>query len=102
MENTAQMIQSLLEAVKMLSAVPKYTHPTVRWAVPTYSKCGDLLSASDYCDSLARYQKALGFDDQEVLGHVVAIALTDTATSRTPCSNPRGVLRGLPAQISSC
>lgn len=64
----------------MLSAVPKYTHPTVRWAVPTYSKCGDLLSASDYCDSLARYQKALGLDDQEVLGHVVAIALTDTAT----------------------
>ncbi|XP_049275318.1 uncharacterized protein LOC125759907, partial [Rhipicephalus sanguineus] len=47
--------------------------------VPTYSGYGDLLSARDYLDSLSRYQRAMGLDDQEVLGRVVPAALTDTA-----------------------
>nr|XP_037285116.1 uncharacterized protein LOC119178057 [Rhipicephalus microplus] len=48
-------------------------------AVPTYSGYGDLQSARDYLDSLTRYQRAMGLDDQEVLGRVVPAALTDRA-----------------------
>ncbi|XP_049271918.1 uncharacterized protein LOC125758606 [Rhipicephalus sanguineus] len=48
-------------------------------AVPTYNGYGDLQSARDYLDSLTRYQRATGLDDQEVLGRVVPAALTDTA-----------------------
>ncbi|XP_049273339.1 uncharacterized protein LOC119398669 [Rhipicephalus sanguineus] len=73
------MIQALTGAVQTLSAVPKRTHPTVMLAVPTYSGYGDLQSARDYLDSLTRYQRATGLDDQEVLGRVVPAALTDTA-----------------------
>ncbi|XP_049528712.1 uncharacterized protein LOC125947611 [Dermacentor silvarum] len=73
------MIQALSGAVKTLSAVPKCAHPAVRLAVPTYSGYGDLLSARDYCYSLARYQRALGLNDQDVLGRVVPVALTDSA-----------------------
>ncbi|XP_049273276.1 uncharacterized protein LOC125759065 [Rhipicephalus sanguineus] len=73
------MIQALTGAVQTLSAVPKRTHPAVMLAVPTYSGYGDLQSARDYLDSLTRYQRATGLDDQEVLGRVVPAALTDTA-----------------------
>ncbi|XP_037498694.1 uncharacterized protein LOC119372288, partial [Rhipicephalus sanguineus] len=79
LQNAAQMIQALTGAVQTLSAVPKRTHPTVMLAVPTYSGYGDLQSARDYLDSLTRYQRATGLDDQEVLGRVVPAALTDTA-----------------------
>ncbi|XP_037270722.2 uncharacterized protein LOC119162806 [Rhipicephalus microplus] len=73
------MIQALTGAVQTLSAVSKRPHPAVMLAVPTYSGYGDLQSARDYLDSLTRYQRAMGLDDQEVLGRVVPAALADTA-----------------------
>ncbi|XP_075725181.1 uncharacterized protein LOC142767426 [Rhipicephalus microplus] len=79
LQNAAQMIRALTGAVQTLSAIPKRPHPAVTLAVPTYSGYGDLQSARDYLDSLARYQRAMGLDDEEVLGRVVPAALTDTA-----------------------
>ncbi|KAH6920248.1 hypothetical protein HPB50_028764 [Hyalomma asiaticum] len=67
LQNAVQVIQALSGAVQALSAVPKRAQPAV------------MLAWRDYLDSLTRYQRAMGLDDQDVLGRVVPAALTDTA-----------------------
>ncbi|KAG0426993.1 hypothetical protein HPB47_025937 [Ixodes persulcatus] len=53
--------------------------PPVRAPIPKYKGYGDSISANDFLEDLLHYQQATGMVDQEVLGRVLPVALTDQA-----------------------
>ncbi|CAN7945427.1 unnamed protein product [Ixodes hexagonus] len=58
---------------------PRALRPPVRVPIPKYKGYGDSVSANDFLDALLHYQQATGMVDQEILGRVLPIALTDQA-----------------------
>lgn len=74
LQNVMQMIEALLGAVQTLSAIPKCGHPAVM-RQPTAATV--ISSPPEISLTLSHYQRAMGSDDQDVLGRVVPAALTD-------------------------
>ncbi|KAH9359983.1 hypothetical protein HPB48_002847 [Haemaphysalis longicornis] len=79
LQNAAQMVQSLSDAVEALLTARKPIRPAIKLTAPTYRSYGDLISARYFLDSLAHYQHAMGLDDEEILTRIVPVALTETA-----------------------
>lgn len=78
-QDAARMIESLTGAMQSMLQSPRTSRPPVKVPVPKYRGYGDRISATDFLEALLHYQQATGRDDQEILGRILPIALTDQA-----------------------
>ncbi|KAG0444560.1 hypothetical protein HPB47_013661, partial [Ixodes persulcatus] len=79
LQDAARMIESLTGAMQSILQSPRAVRPPVKIPVPKYRGYGDRISATDFLEALLHYQQATGRDDQEVLGRILPLALTDQA-----------------------
>lgn len=79
LQDAARMIESLTGAMQSILQSPRAVRPPVKIPVPKYRGYGDRISATDFLEALLHYQQATGRDDQEILGRILPIALTDQA-----------------------
>ncbi|XP_077564721.1 uncharacterized protein LOC144180215 [Haemaphysalis longicornis] len=79
LQQATRLIQSLSGALQVSLGAPKLSKPLVRLEVPVYRGYEDTISVTDFIESLAHYQTAMGLSDSDMLARVVPVALTERA-----------------------
>lgn len=79
LQQATRLIESLSGALQVSLGAPKLSMPLVKLEVPVYRGYDDTISVTDFIESLAHYQTAMGVSDSDMLARVVPVALTERA-----------------------
>lgn len=79
LQDASRIIESLSGAMQSVLSGPRAKRTPFRIPIPKYKGYDDAVSATDFLEDLLHYQQAMGISDQEILGHILLVALTDQA-----------------------
>ncbi|KAG0438797.1 hypothetical protein HPB47_016868 [Ixodes persulcatus] len=79
LQKATRIIENLSGAMQAILPGLRGMRSLVRIPIPKYKVYGDSISATNFLEDLLHYQQAMGMSDQEILGRILPVALTNQA-----------------------